>query len=503
MHAGSEADEPAGTVQRSAVHERAYSLLRARLIDGQLTPGQTILAGEMAASMSLSLTPVREAIQRLIGEGALEPLPNGNVRVRIFSEKQLDEWWVIRTLLESLAIARAAERADKSRLQEIAAVNRAANAALDAEDVIEFGRLNRAFHFQCYDLAGSPILSDLIAGLWEKAGPYIVMAIPAYIRAHVSGQDRPLMAPHEEILSALDDGDGARAMIALRRDIGMTAKWKTDAVARLMQEAVAKLGAVAGPGRLISIGLLGGDEVDGRPDVFQRSASRSATIPAPRQRRRTAQTKACLAIRQALIAGRFLPGEHITVRTLCDETGLGAMPVREALREVTSEGVLEKLENGRLRVRILSESDRRDLQDLRLLLEAVAAAAAVQSARPGILARVSRIRERMGAAVIAGDAAELRSQRHAFMEALCEGSGLDVLCEVLGRLWLLSGPSDALQAREAQPERLLDRVDAVLASLKLGDMSAALRAFAEREEGPAPAIGPLHSDGWAMSEGDR
>lgn len=503
MRAGSEEGEAAGPVLRSAAHEGAYSLLRARLIDGLLTPGQTILAGEMAASMSLSLTPVREAIQRLIGEGALEPLPNGNVRVRIFSEKQLDEWWVIRTLLESLAIARAAERADTSRLRKIAEVNRAANAALDAEDVIEFGRLNREFHFQCYALAGSPILSDLIAGLWEKAGPYIVMAIPTYIRAHVSGQDRPLMAPHEEILSALGLGDRAQAMIALRRDIGMTAKWKTDAVARLMQEAVATLAAFAGQGNLISTGLLGTGEVDGRPDVFQRPASRSAGAAAPRQRRRTAQTKACLAIRRALIAGRFLPGEHITVRMLCDETGLGAMPVREALREVTSEGVLEKLENGRLRVRILTETDRRDLHDLRLLLEAVAAAAAVQSARPGINARLARIRERMGAAVIAGDASGVRSQRHAFMEALCEGSGLDVLSEVLGRVWLLSGPSDALQVREDQPYRLLDWHDAVLGALSLGDVPAVLRAFADRADSLSSAPVAPRSDGRALPEGNQ
>lgn len=487
MREGSEEEEVAGTGLRSAVHEGAYSLLRARLIDGQLTPGQTILAGEMAASLSLSLTPVREAIQRLIGEGALEPLPNGNVRVRIFSEKQLDEWWVIRTLLESLAMARAAESPDKSRLPEIAAVNRAANAALDAEDVIEFGRLNREFHFRCYALAGSPVLSDLIAGLWEKAGPYIVMAIPAYIRAHVSGQDLPLMAPHEEILSALHDGDGTRAMIALRRDIGMTAKWKTDAVARLMQEAVATLAAVAGKGRLISAGLLGGVEVDSRPDVFQRPASRLTGTPAPRQRRRTAQTKARQAIRQALIAGRFLPGEHITVRMLCEETGLGAMPVREALREITSEGVLEKLENGRLRVRILSEPDRCDLHDLRLLLEAVAAAAAVQSARVGLHARLSRIRDRMAAGRIGGDASNLRSQRHAFIETLCEASGLDVLSEVLGRVWLLSGPGEALQVQDVHPDWLLTWHDAVLAAVSLGDVSAVLRAFADRAGGPSSA----------------
>ena len=199
------------------------------------------------------------------------------------------------------------------------------------------------------------------------------------------------------------------------------------------------------------------------------------------ERRVTAQSKACRAIRDALIAGRFMPGEHITVRSLCEHLGLGAMPVREALREVASEGPLEKLENGRLRVRLFSEADRRDLLELRALLEAIAAGSAVQSARPSLVEKLVMLRDKMAKALIAGDSLRVRQASHAFVEVLCKGASLDLLTEVLGHVWLLTGPSVALFRHEMGPDLLVAWQEAVIAAMRKGEVQTVMRLVAARD----------------------
>ncbi|MET2830962.1 GntR family transcriptional regulator [Mesorhizobium shangrilense] len=466
---------------RSGLHERAFQHLRAQLFEGKLTPGQTILASDMAASMSMSLTPVREAIQRLIGHGSLEAMPNGNARVRLFSEAQIDEWWLIRTLLESLATARAAERAGQAPLADLLAINTAAKEQLDAGNVLEFARLNRNFHFSLYALAGSNVLSEIIENLWEKAGPYIVMAIPAYVQAYASGKPKHLLDPHDEVYDALLCGDGTAAAVALRRDIGMTVKWGNVPAAIKIQAVVREVRAIRPDFRLVGLTSSELENAASRPDEFQRShaVTRSASRV---ERRQSEQSKARKAIREALICGQYMPGEHLTVRQLSEGLNLGVVPVREALREIGSIGPLEKLENGRLRVRLFSGADGRDILEIQALLEAIAAASAATLLKQSMLDRLKQLNEKTEKAMSAGEVSKTRLLVHAFVETICKTANLEILFEVLEHVWVMAGPIMVHYWRQVDLDAVLKWQRAMVVALADGDALGAARVIASRDK---------------------
>lgn len=82
-------------------------------------------------------------------------------------------------------------------------------------------------------------------------------------------------------------------------------------------------------------------------------------------------------LRDFLMAGQLQQGQGLTLRELAGALGVSPMPVREAVRRLTSEGALETLPNRRVRVQVITESRFRELLDIRIALETMAVAKAV------------------------------------------------------------------------------------------------------------------------------
>ena len=89
---------------RLTLQERTYQAIKNALLSGELIAGQFVTIREIAEKMGTSPTPVREAIRRLLSEGAFELLPNGTVRVRQMTEEQRQHSREIRMLLEGIAV---------------------------------------------------------------------------------------------------------------------------------------------------------------------------------------------------------------------------------------------------------------------------------------------------------------------------------------------------------------------------------------------------------------
>jgi len=71
--------------------ERAYQLLKADVVGGRFKPGETIVERSLAAEHGVSIVPLRDGAQRLLGEGLLEPVQRGGYRVPTISEGGLLE----------------------------------------------------------------------------------------------------------------------------------------------------------------------------------------------------------------------------------------------------------------------------------------------------------------------------------------------------------------------------------------------------------------------------
>ena len=154
----------------------------------------------------------------------------------------------------------------------------------------------------------------------------------------------------------------------------------------------------------------------------------------------TAQNRAYLAIRNAIMAGHFHPGTVLTLRRLAEDFKAGEMPIREALKRLASEGAFEALPNRSARVPKLSRRQIAQILELRLELEGRAAAEAIENISKRQIEELGALDQRMNQALEAGallDYAALNQKFHFLIYGLAQNETLLALIEAL---WLRMGP---------------------------------------------------------------
>ena len=213
---------------RPIVHQtlsaRVYQDLRELIISGQLQPGERLTLAGMAAALGTSAMPVREAINKLAADDALEILPNKSVRVPVLTRSRFQELVVIRLIVEGLAVEKAAECITEEQLARLAGLEQAfrREIALSKPNVNQIIQINKQFHFTVYAAAKMPVLLSLIEGLWLRIGP--VLNLDLRNTSSRRRSDLPSVKAHRALLDALRAGDGVAAKAALAMDINGAAE---------------------------------------------------------------------------------------------------------------------------------------------------------------------------------------------------------------------------------------------------------------------------------------
>jgi len=198
-----------------------YDRIADALMQGRLQPDDRVKIRDLAQRLGTSVTPIRDAILRLVQDGALEMRSPRDIRVSRLSKSDYLETRELRIHLEGVAAAAAAKLArpdDIDRLNNIIQLN---EAALDAKDFLEATRLNQAFHFEYCRLANKPILLDLLRRLWLKSGPYITK------HYHAGGRD--MVEHHYPLIDAFIRADSEAARLAVQTDILLGSRSIVDA----------------------------------------------------------------------------------------------------------------------------------------------------------------------------------------------------------------------------------------------------------------------------------
>jgi DNA-binding GntR family transcriptional regulator len=188
-----------------------YAELCDRLVKGRFQPNDRLRIRELAEVLGTSVTPVRDAVLRLVQDRALVMRSQRDIRVPILTEEEYVEIRTIRMSLEGLAVEKAADRADDgliADLKELAALNASALARGDSAAATE---LNQRFHFRLADGARMPVLRRILERLWLQMGPLI-----ADMNRDV---DQAAAKHHYVLVDALERGDGTAAAEAVRQDI--------------------------------------------------------------------------------------------------------------------------------------------------------------------------------------------------------------------------------------------------------------------------------------------
>ncbi|MFT6121105.1 MAG: DNA-binding GntR family transcriptional regulator [Yoonia sp.] len=155
----------------------------------------------------------------------------------------------------------------------------------------------------------------------------------------------------------------------------------------------------------------------------------------------TAQAQVYLRLREALISGYFRPGEEISLRRAAAVLGTSVTPVREALRQLESDGGLEVFGGNRvLRVPILTPEQVRDIRDIRIQLEGFAAAKAIDAITPSQLRLIANASAIMQRAVDTRDADLYLENNWRFHSLIYQATDRPVLMNAIEGMWLRIGP---------------------------------------------------------------
>lgn len=207
------------------VAEHALNGLRRALVSGELAPGERIGQEQIAASLGVSLAPVREALATLEQEGQVSYRPRRGYFVTELSVEDLVEIYELRALLEERAARHALPRLDDDAIERIELAARDCAAAADAEDVVAELEANRRFHFAILEAPEQPHTLRLIRLLWDSTETH-----RAYYYNAPEARDQSLRA-HERIIAAIHaaeadalvaelDAHRREALVHLKRALG-------------------------------------------------------------------------------------------------------------------------------------------------------------------------------------------------------------------------------------------------------------------------------------------
>lgn len=203
---------PRDEAAKVPAHQHVYAQLRNLILFGDLAPGQAVTIQGLTMLLDAGMTPVREALRRLIAEGALIHQGNRRVSVPTLTAGDVDEMAFIRKALEPALARRATKRMTPETLADLTAIDTALNAAIDRGDIGEYLKQNYQFHADVYRCADAPITSETVDRLWLRFGPSLRVICGRFGTSNLPDK-------HADLLAAFSARDETAASCAMEEDV--------------------------------------------------------------------------------------------------------------------------------------------------------------------------------------------------------------------------------------------------------------------------------------------
>lgn len=200
--------------RKPSYRERVADALRAALIAGELRPGEVYSAPGLATRFGVSATPVREAMLDLAKEGLVDTVPNKGFRVTAVSERQLDEYTHIRSLIEIPTTADLAITADPVDLEALRPLAQEIVTSAATGDLISYVEADLRFHLGLLSLAGNTHLVEVVRDVRRRSRLYGLTALAEAGRLEASAKE------HLELLDALLARDEEAVREVMTRHLG-------------------------------------------------------------------------------------------------------------------------------------------------------------------------------------------------------------------------------------------------------------------------------------------
>jgi DNA-binding GntR family transcriptional regulator len=193
--------------------DAAYVTLRTAILDGRLYPGERVTLAGLASKLGMSPMPIRDALKRLSAEGLVILTPHTDTVIAPFDIVDVQQIFVLRANLESLATRLAAKSVTPDLLGELWTLHAEMKEQMGREDFEAFAQNNRRFHEAIFDAANNPYLRRMLGEVWTlsyrfRAGYRII-----------PGRAAAAYREHHLIVLALSEANEDAAEAAMRNHV--------------------------------------------------------------------------------------------------------------------------------------------------------------------------------------------------------------------------------------------------------------------------------------------
>jgi len=191
--------------RHQTLREKILETIREAILKGNLKPGEKVAEPELAERFGISRTPIREAFRQLESEGYLTVIPRKGAVVAALSERDVQEFYAIKSILEGYGAALAAVKLSEKDMAKLEATNDKLKKLAEEGDVKSFYRVHNEFHEIFLKAADNSKLYELIQQLGMKFSRLRMASLSVPGRMAIS------VAEHEKLLEAFRNQDGQAA----------------------------------------------------------------------------------------------------------------------------------------------------------------------------------------------------------------------------------------------------------------------------------------------------
>ncbi|MFD1776212.1 GntR family transcriptional regulator [Paenibacillus rhizophilus] len=195
--------------------EQLTDILRMRIVGGQLQNGLKLTETAIASEFGLSRAPVREAFRNLEYEGLLDITKQGAV-VKVLTEKEVNEFYNVRYMLESFALSHIPSEAREQIIRFLETSVDRMELALGHKDADEFTAQDIAFHTKAFEVIDHKFIKLFWSNIDKLCRAILIVGTRRQFDKGEFEYKRQVVDKHRQIVAALKEGNNEEILDALR-----------------------------------------------------------------------------------------------------------------------------------------------------------------------------------------------------------------------------------------------------------------------------------------------
>lgn len=185
------------------LRERIVDFIKDSVVSGRLKPGERVPEQEIAENLGISRTPIREAFRQLESEGFISVTPRKGAVVSPITDKDVNEFYAIKSLLEGFAAKTACTKLSQKDIKRLESLNSQMGKCAEKNDIKGFFKLDNQFHDIFLKACGNEKLCAMVYQLVQQFERFRITALS------VPGRMTDSVKQHRDIIEAFRESNVA------------------------------------------------------------------------------------------------------------------------------------------------------------------------------------------------------------------------------------------------------------------------------------------------------